>query len=644
MRYKQTTYCILLTLLVFLAFGGDLRGQSFQIKGTVLDAEKNIAIQNINIFLKDTRIGTVSNAKGDFSINLPSGYGSRYLYFTGIGYGADSLLIRDIQSPVTVRMTPETYRLSEIYVMPDSTLLTLLRRAYNRIPHNYPVTPTMYEGFYRESNQNSRREQADFVELLLSVYKDPYDKPSGEPGQVEILKSRKRQMGNTGLFYYGGPQIPFSSDVVLNRTKYITPRYFKEYNFDFNGIMKLGDQEFYEISFAKTTQDTSRIKGTMLIDKETLAYVQFDISGEIDKHHPQVRKREFKDRVVYEKLGDKWYFKYYTYTREDYRIIGDTLYGSVDYVTTAIKTDSVRPIPYEKRVLLLDIPVIKAEEYNPGGWTDYDILKNVEAGQTNFQFSIGEAEEIFNRSQPSPSLFSLERLLPYILRFYYELGISYKPAGVSAVTPHVSFLPGAGMSPFLIDNPQKKRDELVLTYQTFGYHLTRNIDLIYQASWDLFTPSMSSSEYHLGVGYRKNVKPTGRPLLLQASLMFAFRNYYSNLGKYDNPSPFTYKETKIDARKISFDYGVRQKALVPQIALSKSINTYMKLKVHVSYNWEIDKDNMFRIREREGGLFSKKKVTIPADDSGLGFSGNSVHLWDSFATNKWQAGIALVFN
>ncbi|MDR1116395.1 MAG: carboxypeptidase-like regulatory domain-containing protein, partial [Tannerella sp.] len=49
--------------------------QVIQIRGTVADAEKGSAISNINIFLKDTRIGTVSDQSGSFAINLPSTYG-----------------------------------------------------------------------------------------------------------------------------------------------------------------------------------------------------------------------------------------------------------------------------------------------------------------------------------------------------------------------------------------------------------------------------------------------------------------------------------------------------------------------------------------------------------------------------------------
>lgn len=147
--------------------------QTRLIKGNIVDGSDDSYISNVSVFLKDAHFGTVSDKNGNFTLNIPARYEKEYLYFTGIALRKDSILIKDIISPLTVKLSPEIYQLSEVYVMPDSTLLTLLRSAYNRIPENYPDTPTLTEGFYRESAQDENEEQADFIEALLSVYKDP---------------------------------------------------------------------------------------------------------------------------------------------------------------------------------------------------------------------------------------------------------------------------------------------------------------------------------------------------------------------------------------------------------------------------------------------------------------------------------------
>jgi hypothetical protein len=241
------------------------------------------------------------------------------LYFTGISFNGDSLLIRDIKSPVTIKLSPKTYLLSEIYVMPDSALYTLLRKAYNNIPNNYPNVPTLYEGFYRESTQNEEEQQADFIEAVLSIYKDPYQKPSDSPGQVELLKSRKRKIRDTGILYYGGAYLTIKNDFVLSRADFTQPQKFKSYKYKFNGIKSLNGKCFYDISFQKITRDTLALSGKMILDKESLAYVSFDVNRNIKSVKPQIKQRINTLHETYEEIDGKWYLKYYRSKNEDIR-------------------------------------------------------------------------------------------------------------------------------------------------------------------------------------------------------------------------------------------------------------------------------------------------------------------------------------
>ena len=126
-------------------------------------------------------------------------------------------------------------------------------------------------------------------------------------------------------------------------------------------------------------------------------------------------------------------------------------------------------------------------------------------------------------------------------------------------------------------------------------------------------------------------------------MLFGWKSYYADLGKYDSPSDFRYKGTKIDADKISFDYGKQQKTITPQIALIRNMSSRFSLKMYVGYNIDLHSKNVFRIKEEKGNLFTKKKVTISADDPGLQFK-NTGNIWDTFTVHKWQAGISLVFN
>lgn len=628
---------------IFFLFTLTMYSQTRSIKGNIVDDSDDSCIPNVSVYLKDTRIGTVSDKNGNFTLNIPTRYEKEYLYFTGIALKKDSILIKDIISPLTVRLSSEIYQLSEVYIMPDSTLLTLLRSAYDRIPENYPDTPTLSEGFYRESAQNENEEQADFIEAVLSVYKDPYQKPSDSPGQIELIKSRKKKIRDIGILYYGGPFLVIKNDFVLSRAEFIQPKKFKNYNYKFNGIKTLNGSEFYEIDFRKISKDSLAFSGIMLIDKKSLAYVSFDINSDKNSLETRIKQRLRTINSTYEKIDGKWYLKYSTLKKEDILRFGNKkIYGAIDYIALNVKRDSVNPIPFEKQLQFFDPFIVKADEYDKKGWIDYKDLEETELNKANFEFSINESAKIFEKKYPQTKVQRTMRLISILTRFSYDLGFSYGPVSVNKGTHDISFQPHNDITPFRIQSTQKHQSNNILVQSAMGYKLTKNISLFYQGSTDLFNKSISVSENKLGIGYNKNLKKTGSPFFIETSLMYSFNNYYSNLGKYDNPAEFRYKGKKIDSNIISFDYGYKYHSITPQIALVKRVSRVFSMKMYMSYDIHLSSDKIFRVKEEKGGLFSKKKIELQNDDKSLSFSNYSP--WDSFNVNRLQIGVLLRFN
>lgn len=621
--------------------------QTIKVEGVLINKSDSTKLSNIHIFTSNKKIATVSDEHGSFSLTLPVEYKDSFLFFTGIGFKKDSLLISNASKEYIISLEPDNYVLQEVFIIPDSTLLTLLRKAYNRISVNYPTTPTLHEGFYRESSQNENKEQADFIEAHLFIYKDPYDNPSDDPGKVELLKSRKRKIRNAGILYYGGPFIPINSDVVLKRKSYINPRNFRKFNYEFNGIKALGNQEFYEIAFSTASKDTSLVNGVMLIEKESLAYVSFELRSTTNYTHPVISKRVSHSKTYYEKTGDKWYFKSYVSEKEDFFRSGDKrIFGKIDYITTSIQTDSVKPIPYNRQLSFLEPFVLKAEEYDPKGWADYDLLRNAENKVSNLQFSIEKSEEIFTQKPTSEERMvkNMLKLGSIISKTYMDIGLIYNPVTLNTINHNFHFQPNKDIVPFQISRNQAKETQYPLIYGSLGYRLNKNISLVYESGSDMFNKGISSSERRLGITFQKNLRSTGRLLFIEGSLMGALRNNYASLGKYDSPTPFSIDGKKIDANKLSFWYGVQQQAITPQIALKRNTSRFFSLKLFLAYHIEINKKDVFRIKEENGGLFSKKTATIRATDPALAFNNDHKEIWNSLMIPKCQAGIALVFN
>ncbi|MDR0748502.1 MAG: hypothetical protein LBF62_02885 [Tannerellaceae bacterium] len=282
--------------------------------------------------------------------------------------------------------------------------------------------------------------------------------------------------------------------------------------------------------------------------------------------------------------------------------------------------------------------ITRADEYNKKGWTDYTILDKVDTANSKFQFTIDESTEIFKEHTKAKSVRAMN-LISVLSRFHYDIGLSYRQVRKDAVNYDISFHPKGNL--FAIKHKQKNIDDNILVQTRFGYKLNKNIDVFYQESIDLFNKSISINERYLGIEFSKNIKRTGLPLFFEASLMYSFNNYYSDLGKYDNPMTFKYNEKKIDSRVISFDYGYKYKSVIPQIALSKRISRVFSMKMYFSYDIHLRSDKIFRIKEEKGGLFSKEKIELKDNDKNLYFNNNSP--WDSFDVGNAQFGLLIRF-
>lgn len=634
---------LLLFLLILETISGytNICAQSITISGTITNAEKGTKATNISVFVKHPRVGTISDSKGYFKLNLPSSCLKKYLYFTGVGFQKDSILISG-SSSINVKMLPQAYTLKEIYIMPDSTLLTLLSKAYLRIPENYPAKPSLYTGFYRESVQDEKYQQVYLAEAMLSIYKDSYIKKKAEPGEVEILKSRKKEISSSGLLYYGGPFIPINGDIVLQRKNYINPQYFKAYKYKFNGIKESEGQEFYDISYTSVKSDSTVFKGRTLIDKQSLAYVYFEKDLEnYQTTNLRIKGVESHTKVTYEKQNNKYYLKQYENNNIEKNLLnGKNINSTIDYITTDIKLDSVKPIPFERRLGFFEPFMQKTDDYNKKGWTDYDELNNALLQKSDLQFSTSTAEQIFN-TKSSKKLVFTNKLLKILLKLNFEYGLSFNTVSLNSNNYNFIFNPGGGLQPFTINKQQPSRKEAVVIQSLIGYRLSKNLSIFMKGTDDYFNSDISSNEHYYGIAFRKNLKRTGRPLFFESSIAYSTRDYFVNLGTYSNPSSFHFGGEKIDAKRIAFAYGLQQKTIAPQIAFSKRINRFACLKLFGIYNIPLDTKKAFRIEEKSGFFLSRKSATAGFENNQSIINNSEQDIWNSLKINRIQLGFTI---
>ena len=507
--------------------------QNIRLSGTIIDIETHQPVPLVNVFTEDRRFGTVSNDRGIFSLYVPQRKLNTYLHFSSMNFEADSVLITRTDMPTNIFLIPTSFVLDEVFVMPDDFVLTLLRRAYARIPENFSNHPVLYTGFYQESTLDEDGELISLVEAELSVFKEAKHRMRASAGQIEILQSRIIKLQPVSSGFVGGAFLPINADVVLQRNRFIRPQYFRSFQYTFLGVTSWRGRPAYMIEFA--SHMAGSFQGTMLIDRETLAYVSFETTSE----NPSARYTllgtippiKSHTRIVYEQHNGKWHLMQATRRSRHENIRLDTpLYSSFDFITTQIQTENVRPIPLDRRLGYMDVIEITAERFSPDGWTDFDIVDDSELEQVGFQFSTIEAYNIFHQDIQHPRTFR-SVLMNIAPRLIYGIGLQYNT-----------------------------HYELVVLHLTYGYRLSRQWSIQARAITDFYDNRISLGQGMLGVEWRRNLGLSGYPPFLGVSLWIS-----------DN----TFER---------IEHGrFRYQTIIPQLSLSRRINPRATFEIFVNY-------------------------------------------------------------
>jgi len=84
------------------------------VSGTIKDGEINESLPGVNILIKGTNIGTVSDTNGKFTIEVPSD--ESVLVFTFIGYSTQEMVVGQ-QSFFDIKLKPDVSLLGEVVIV-----------------------------------------------------------------------------------------------------------------------------------------------------------------------------------------------------------------------------------------------------------------------------------------------------------------------------------------------------------------------------------------------------------------------------------------------------------------------------------------------------------------------------------------------
>ena len=602
-------------------------GSSFELKGLILDAETGEPLDFATISIPSMGLGTASNRDGVWKMQVPALAKTKQLVITFLGYIEKRLSIQELEGEIKIRLQPKNYQIPEIVVTQRDFCKEFLQKAWDAIPDNYPINPSLTEGFYRETQRLKDSTFLYFNEAVLSVYKNTY-KNNTNFGQIKVEKSRKNVFPGidsiNDVRFYGGPHFPNDLDIVFSRWAFIKPSEYKNWKIEVAGSYKDSsdnNSNIYVFTFKNKKLPNSNFQGKMFIDAETYAYVGFEFwrAGLSALAATQLPNMEYipgmtSIKIGYTKQADKNYLSYINYRTNGYNTISQKrVYKDIDYVTTSIQTNAVKPIPFTEQFDYTDILSIQAQPYDSSYWKDYTILEESKMMQNQSNLTYGKEDALKQLTTVyNKELTNQEKTLLFLKRFTFDGGVSYLP--IQSLN---------GIHDLTIDGTTF--DPMNVSKGNFGISAMDGIRFELNKVWSVFG-RISTVFYgfellqgDLGINYRIPLAPKGRWVFLDLGLSASSQNSKLELGTLNNPSQNTTILGKnFDSEKILLKAANAGMGFKPSVSIAVRMGKQYELFTEASwYKNLVFKKNYLQLKEKSGGLFNRTSVKVNWNDPAL---------------------------
>ncbi len=245
----------------------------FTVSGTVRDSQTGRPVSNVSVMVPNTRIGTVSNADGSFSIKIRYDSGARDIEFSHLGHALRRVRVAGSdQIGITVSLVRSEILIREVTVTNENARL-LVDEAVRRIGSNYSDRTSLLTGFYRETVQK-RNNYIDVAEAVVEIYRTSYSDEIRND-RLRIVKGRRLVSPRAGdtlaVKLQGGPSIYLQGDIVGRPEVLLDGRELDNYRFSVEESVIIDDRPHYTIAFEPQVlySDYALFVGRLYIDRES---------------------------------------------------------------------------------------------------------------------------------------------------------------------------------------------------------------------------------------------------------------------------------------------------------------------------------------------------------------------------------------
>ena len=376
-------------------------GNYFTITGIVKNKDNKRKLENVNVSVPGTNIGTVTNADGVFSLKIKDTETILGLEVSHIGYLNSQVSLKDKEdvSDLTIWMLPAPNLLSEIVVFGNNAR-GLVEEAIKKIPVNYSVDKNLLTAFYRETVQKRRR-YISVSEAVIDVSKTAYSDREPSNDRVQLQKGRRLlspKTSDTLAVKVVGPNLSIYLDIVKNGDALLSMENLNYYDFHIEEPVNLDNRMQYVVSFRpRVSLMYALFYGKLYIDFEKLAFIRAEFSLDMQNRVKAVeailhkkplglrfRPQEVSYLVTYKEQNGKTYLNY---IRNEIRFKCDwkkRLFSSSytvfsEMVVTDRKSDFAA-IPSKKAFKEKQVFYDLVDEYwNEDFWKTYNIIEPTES-------------------------------------------------------------------------------------------------------------------------------------------------------------------------------------------------------------------------------------------------------------------------
>lgn len=386
----------IITLILFHFFFTSItNGQNIVIEGVVKESKSKEALPYANIFLQKNILGTITNQYGQFKIILPQEKENDSLVISHLGYKTQTIHMSTIKNPLEIFLNKDEKILDEVVII-GYTAETIIKKALKKIPNNYFSEPYKSTGFYRVTSQKDNS-YIHLSEAVFDIYQSKTDNPK-QQFKLQKMRAIKDEKASQGIDLGLKPSGIYEFDIVnnLDELELLNKTGLKQHNFQLEGSELFNGAETYKISFDQKDIKKSGYKGYMLIDKETFAFVYFDIqlspkgvayykfgdastralmkiigiNIDMSKNNYQIQYKRFGDKYYLNNVGNDATLTFKS-DRKHYNFKGNT---RVDYLITKIETENVKQFTNEETLGQDKFIEQQNSIYDADFWKNYNII------------------------------------------------------------------------------------------------------------------------------------------------------------------------------------------------------------------------------------------------------------------------------